>query len=275
MKLPAHLAGLPGNVISFILFPFTPPIPLGRDGAHSGQRRGGRMKTKEQFSRRGFLKTTGVVLGLFGAATPVPSAIADTAEGGPPPVKRDPAQLKRLLDEMEAKGYQFWSVPRKDGEFLHLLVKATRARNVLELGTSHGYSAIWMGLGLEETGGRLTTIEIDRNRYDLARRHVGEAGLSQRITCIKGDAHGEVAKLEGPFDFVFMDADKEGQMDYFKKLYPKKLVPGGILLVHNAIRQANSMRDYLEMIRKHPDFDTVTLSVTMDDGFCLSYRHRL
>jgi predicted O-methyltransferase YrrM len=98
--------------------------------------------------------------------------------------------------------------------------------------------------------------------------------LSQRITLINGDAHVEVAKLGGPFDFVFMDADKEGQVDYFKKLYPKKLTPGGILAVHNAIRQAGSMKDYLEMIRKHPDFDTVTLSLTMDDGICLSYRHR-
>jgi caffeoyl-CoA O-methyltransferase len=233
------------------------------------------METKKQISRRGFFKATGVVLSLFAEATQVQSVIAGAAEGGPPPVKRDPSQLKRLLEEMDAKGYQYWSVPRKDGEFLHLLVKATRARNVLELGTSHGFSAIWMGLGLEETGGRLTTIEIDRERFDLARKHVNEAGLSQRVTCIQGDAHVEVAKLEGPFDFVFMDADKEGQMDYFKKLFPKKLAPGGILLVHNAIRQASSMRDYLEMIRKHPGFDTVLLSVTMDDGFCLSYRHRI
>ncbi len=131
-----------------------------------------------------------------------------------------------------------------------------------------------MGLGLEETGGRLTTIEIDRERYDLARRHVSEAGLSQRVISIRGDAHVEVAKLEGIFDFVFMDADKEGQMDYFRKLYPKKLAPGAMLAVHNAIRQAGSMKDYLDMIRKHPDFDTVTVSATLDDGFCLSYRHR-
>ena len=233
------------------------------------------MKIRQPCSRRKFLKTTGGTLGLLAVATQIPSAIGTAAEGGPAPVKRDPAQLKRLLDQMDAKGYQFWSVPRKDGEFLHLLVKATRARNVLEVGTSHGFSAIWMGLALEETGGRLTTIEIDKERYDLARRYVSEAELAQRITLIKGDAHREVVKLEGPFDFVFLDADKEGQLDYFNKLYPKKLAPGGILTAHNAIRQANSMRDYLEMIRKHSDFDTVTLSVTMDDGFCLSYRHRV
>lgn len=232
------------------------------------------MEFRQSLSRREVLKTIGAT-SLFGAVTRIPLAAAGVEEGGLAPAQRDSAQLKRLLDDMDSKGYQFWSVPRKDGEFLHLLVKATRAKSVLELGTSHGFSAIWIGLGLEETGGRLTTIEIDRERYDLARRHMNEAGLSQRVTCIKGDAHAEVTRLKGPFDFVFMDADKEGQMDYFKKLFPKKLVPGGILLVHNAIRQAYSMRDYLQMIQKHPEFDTVTLSVTMDDGFCLSYRHRV
>jgi len=235
---------------------------------------GGHMKTRQPFSRREFLKTTGGTLSLFTVASHIPSAISNAAEGDPQRVKPNPANIQRLLDEMDAKGYQFWSVPRKDGEFLHFIIKATRSRNVLEVGTSHGFSAIWMGLALNETGGRLTTIEIDKERYNLARKHVSEAGLSQRITCIKGDAHVEVTKLNGSFDFVFIDADKEGQMDYFNKLYPKKLVPGGILAVHNAIRQAHSMKVYLEMIQKHPDFDTVILSVTMDDGFCLSYRHR-
>jgi predicted O-methyltransferase YrrM len=232
------------------------------------------MKAGQQFKRREFLTAVGGAVGLLALAPHVPSAIAGAAGVAPRPVKRDPAQLQQLLNEMDAKGHQYWSVPRKDGEFLHLLVKATRARNVLEVGTSHGFSAIWMGLALEETGGRLTTIEIDSVRHDLARRNVAEAGLSQRITLIKGDAHVEVTKLEGPFDFVFLDADKEGQVDYFNKLYPRKLAPGGILAVHNAIQYASSMRDYLDLVRKHPDFDTVILSVTMDDGFCVSYRHR-
>ncbi len=215
------------------------------------------------------------MLGLVAAATHVPSAIARAAEAGYGSGKRNPAQLKRLLDEMDAKGGYALSVPRKDGQFLNLMVKATRAKNVLELGTSQGFSTIWIGLGLEETGGRLTTIEIDAERHSEARRNVSQAELSSRITLIRGDAHAEITKLEGPFDFVFMDADKEGEVDYFKNLYPNKLFPGAIIAVHNAIRQAYAMKDYLDMIRKHPDFDTVILSVTMDDGFCLSYRHRV
>ena len=213
-------------------------------------------------------------MGIIAAATHLPPGVAVAANGTSQPSARNPAQLKRLLDEMDERGSQAWSVPRKDGEFLHLMIKAARAKSVLELGTSQGFSAIWMGLALEETGGRLTTIEIDADRHNEARRNVERAGLSQRITLVKGDAHKEVTKLEGPFDFVFMDADKEGQVDYFKKLYPKKLPPGSMIAVHNAIRQAHAMSDYLGMIRKHPDFDSVTVSATMDDGFCLSYRHR-
>jgi predicted O-methyltransferase YrrM len=224
--------------------------------------------------RREFFKISGETLGLLAVAKHVPSVVANPKANEIEPVKSDPAQIKQLLDQMDRKGYRYWSVPRKDGEFLHLLVKATRSRNVLEVGTSQGYSTIWIGLALEEISGQLISIEIDKERYHLARQHITEVGLSQRVTLIRGDAHVEVTKLEGPFDFVFLDADKEGQLDYFNKLYPKKLIPGGILIAHNAILQADSMKDYLDMIRKHPDFDTVTLSVTMDDGFCLSYRHR-
>lgn len=208
------------------------------------------------------------------ASTHVSTVMAGTIQVDQRPVKRDPAQLKRLLDQMDAKGPQFWSVPRKDGEFLHLLVKVTQAKNVLEVGTSQGVSTIWMALALEESGGRLTTIEIDKERHDLARKYMSEAGVLNRITTILGDAHQEVTKLGGPFDFIFLDADKEGQVDYFNKLFPRKLPPGGLVVVHNAIQQARSMKDYLGMIRKHPAFDTVILSLTMEDGFCVSYRHR-
>ncbi|MGB9629773.1 MAG: O-methyltransferase [Thermodesulfobacteriota bacterium] len=206
--------------------------------------------------------------------TQLRSTIAHAGEGGPKLITPTSPHIKRLLGEMEAKGFQFLSVPRKDGEFLHLMVKALRSKNVLEIGTSQGFSALWMGLALEETNGNLITIEIDKALTTLARKHLNEAGLSHRVTCITGDAHVEVTKLEGPFDFIFLDADKEGVMDYFNKIYPKKLLPGGLMVVHNAIQYARSMKDYLEMIQKHPDFDTIILSVTMEDGFCLSYRHR-
>jgi predicted O-methyltransferase YrrM len=230
------------------------------------------MKSLIEIKRREFLRAATGAVGLvalskdFGAA----SALGGEAGGQPAPKET----LDKLMAEMEGKGRQFLSVPRKDGQFLNLLVKATRAKHVLEVGTSHGYSAIWIALGLEETGGHLTTIEIEPERVKLAREHLAKAGLSHRVTFKEGDAHQIVPALDGPFDFVFLDADKEGQMDYFNKLFPKKLPPGGILAVHNAIRQRAAMKGFLDMLASHAELDSVVLSLTMEDGFSISYRHR-
>jgi len=230
------------------------------------------MNTTTPYERRDFLRTTSAAVGL--AALGLGAWPGAGAEGDAPAKPRNREALDKLMAELDARGRQFLSVPKKDGQFLHLLVKAIRARNVLEVGTSHGYSAIWIGLALEETGGKLTTLEILPERADLAKKHLGEAGLAERVTVRLGDAHQIVPTLEGPFDFVFLDADKEGQMDYFHKLYPGKLSRGGVITVHNAIRQREAMRDYLDMISQHPDFDSVILSLTMEDGFSVSYRHR-
>jgi caffeoyl-CoA O-methyltransferase len=83
-----------------------------------------------------------------------------------------------------------------------------------------------------------------------------------------------VPTLDGPFDFVFLDADKEGQADYFNKLFPKKLTHGALLVSHNAIRHRENMKEYLDLVENHSELDTVILSLTMEDGFAVSYRHR-
>jgi predicted O-methyltransferase YrrM len=231
------------------------------------------MNEPKTIKRREFLRaSTGVGgVALLEGLTLLDSLGADRPAGAGPGKRED---RDKLMAEMETKGRQFLSVPRKDGQFLNLLIKTARAQNVLEVGTSHGYSAIWIALGLDETGGHLTTIEIQPDRVQLAKDHATRAGVAQRITFKEGDAHQIVPTLDGPFDFVFLDADKEGQMDYFNKLFPKKLPPGGLLVVHNAIRLRDSMKDFLEMIAKHSAFDSVILSLTMEDGFSVSYRNR-
>lgn len=183
------------------------------------------------------------------------------------------AVLEKLLAELEAKRGTYTNVPRKDGEFLNLLVKLVGAKNALEIGTSNGYSAIWITLGLEKTGGKLTTIEIDPQRVQEAKENLGKVGLASRVTFLEGDAHKVSRTLEGPFDFIFLDADKGNEMDYFNKLF-SKLQPGGVFVLHNAIRFKEQMRPYLEHVSKHPQLDTVILSLTMEDGFSLSYKKR-
>lgn len=190
------------------------------------------------------------------------------------PLKEREKEIEPLLQELEAVRGRFSNVPRTDGQFLNMLVKISRSRHVLEVGTSNGYSAIWICLALEETDGHLTTIEIDPERVKLAKENLKRAGLDHRVTFLEGDAHKIVPTLEGPFDFVFLDADKGREQDYFGYLYPKKLLPGAIIMVHNAIRMRRAMQRYLDMISAHPEFDTLMVSTTLDDGFAVSYWRR-
>ncbi len=190
------------------------------------------------------------------------------------PLKEREKEIEPLLQELEAVRGRFSNVPRTDGQFLNMLVKISRSRHVLEVGTSNGYSAIWICLALEETDGHLTTIEIDPERVKLAKENLKRAGLDHRVTFLEGDAHKIVPTLEGPFDFVFLDADKGREQDYFGYLYPKKLLPGALILVHNAIRMRRAMQRYLDMISAHPEFDTLMVSTTLDDGFAVSYWRR-
>lgn len=190
------------------------------------------------------------------------------------PLREKEKAIEPLLREMETQRGRFSNVPRTDGQFLNLLIKLSRSKRVLEVGTSNGYSAIWICLALEETDGHLTTIEIDPERVKLAKENLRRAGLDLRVSFLEGDAHKIVPTLEGPFDFVFLDADKGREQDYFSYLYPKKLTPGAIIAVHNAIRMRRAMQRYFDMMNNHPEFDFLTVSTTLDDGFAISYWRR-
>jgi caffeoyl-CoA O-methyltransferase len=230
------------------------------------------MKRNHAMKRRTFLGATGRAAGLVGILEGIGSAGAWGAADATGPGARSREAFDRLAADLDARSRKLASMPGKDCRFLHLMVKATQAKNVLELGTGYGVAAIWMGLALEETGGKLTTVEILADRAQAARTNVGEAGLAPRITLKTGDAHQVVPTLEGAFDFVLLNADKDGQMDYFRNLYPKRLPPGGLLLAYGAIQREEKMKDYLDALARHPDFDTVVLSASMDDGFAVSRR---
>lgn len=228
------------------------------------------MKSDGPIPRRRFLLTSaGAVAGIESLCAPGPSSAEETKVP-----RKSHAEIARIVAELDAKAAEFMNPPKADGQLVNLLVKASRARNVLELGTAYGYATIWLALGLEETGGQLRTLEIKPDRLDTAKRHVAAAGLSRRVDFNLGDAHQLLQTLAGPFDLVLLDADKGGYLDYFEKLYPKKLAPGALLVAHGAIQLREKMKDYLDAIGANPKFDTVTVSATMDDGFALSYRKR-
>ena len=124
------------------------------------------------------------------------------------------------------------NVPKSDGKTLYDLILKNNYKDALEIGTSTGHSAIWMAWALSKTGGKLITIEIDEERHREAVANFKRAGLSDYIDARLANAHTLVEELEGPFDFVFSDADKDWYTNYFKAIAPK-LTVGGCYVTHN------------------------------------------
>jgi caffeoyl-CoA O-methyltransferase len=149
------------------------------------------------------------------------------------------------------------NVPPEDGRLLRVLAEAIGAGHVVEIGTSNGYSGLWFCLALQATGGKLTTHEIDAGRAALARGNFERAGVRDMVTLVEGNAHETVLKIEEPIDLLFLDADKEGYIDYLSKLLPL-VRPGGLIVAHNMNpRQADP--EYVKAITTNPELDTILL----------------
>jgi predicted O-methyltransferase YrrM len=141
-----------------------------------------------------------------------------------------------------------------DGRFLRQMTEAIGAKRVVELGTSTGYSGLWFALALRTTGGHLYTHEIDPGRARMARENFEEAGVAELITVIEGDAHQTVRQHKEPIDLLFLDADKQGYIDYLEQLLPL-VRPGGLILAHN-MRQPPPDPRYIDGITTDPRLET-------------------
>ena len=169
------------------------------------------------------------------------------------------------------------SVGLEVGNFLNLLVHLTHAQRVLELGTSMGYSAIWLASALKETGGRLVTVECRRDLYELAQENIRAAGLADWVEVVHGDAEQVVQSLEGPFDLILQDSDKA--------LYPKLLEnciglvrKHGILVADDALFKPRGIPEkfsapvhqYNQMVFSDPRLSSAILPI--GDGVVVSVK---
>lgn len=177
-----------------------------------------------------------------------------------PPLAKTEAEKKVLsvLDDLHRNHRHRMNISVADGRLLRILTESIGAKHVVELGTMNGYSAIWLCLALQNTGGKLATYEIDPDWASQARKNFKRAGVEQTVTLVEGDAHVEVTKLKGPIDLLFIDADKRGYLDYLNKLLPL-VRPGGLIVGHNMIRPPPD-RAYLEAITTNPDLETIFLN---------------
>jgi predicted O-methyltransferase YrrM len=181
-------------------------------------------------------------------------------------------KVKTFLD-----GHRWYdsNVPKSDGKLLYDIIIKNNYKSALEIGTSTGHSGIWIAWALSKTGGKLITIEINEGRHKQALENFKNAGLSEYIDARLADAHQLVKELEGPFDFVFSDADKDWYKNYFIDVAPNLKV-GGCFTTHNVSdgrgRRGRRGRsgDYLNYLRSLLNFDTTVDS--RGSGMAISYK---
>jgi len=162
---------------------------------------------------------------------------------------RETARPKRMLN-----------ITRDTGRLLWILVNATRATRVLEVGTSNGFSTIWLADAARTTGGRVTTLELNPDKIALARANLADAGLAGLVDIREGKAADTLATLSGPFDLVFLDADRPSYLTYLELVVPK-LRAGGLLVADNVTSHASELGDYLARVKSHLQLFSVTVPI--------------
>jgi caffeoyl-CoA O-methyltransferase len=167
----------------------------------------------------------------------------------------DPMVLPMLKMEDLTYHHGEMNIPCRDGRFLYDLILQNGYERGLEIGTYNGYSTLWFGLAFKKTGGKIFTIEIDPGPAYEARRNFTKAGLDDVIDSRINNAFEEIAKIEGKFDFIFIDANKEDYGKFFEIL-KERIFPGGALVAHNVANYAQDMKDFLDAIQNDPDFET-------------------
>ena len=167
--------------------------------------------------------------------------------------------LQQLLTKIREADTGQLAISEEDGRFLRLLVVMNRTQKAIEIGGASGYSAIWLGLGLRETGGRLTTIEYDPVRAEELKANIAAAGLGDVVTVVAGDAFKAVPAEPGDFDFVFIDAWKPDYQKYFDMTFPR-VRRGGLILAHNVINKGADMQDFLTTVNTRADLLTAVVA---------------
>ena len=174
-----------------------------------------------------------------------------------------------ILKRLEKTAKQYTNIAPENGQFLSILIRAIRAQNVLEVGTSNGYSAIWLAAALKETGGKLITLEFNPKRAAEAQGHLNEAGLAEIVEIRVGNALDEIPTCDATFDLVFLDAQKSEYRRYLELALPN-IRPGGLIVADDTVTMRDEMLDYVEFVFNTPLLHSV--DVPLDDGIILSYR---
>ncbi|MCQ2958548.1 MAG: class I SAM-dependent methyltransferase [Candidatus Gastranaerophilales bacterium] len=186
--------------------------------------------------------------------------------------------IEDKLKELEATQKQFWNIDRGTANFLNILIKTAKLKHIVEVGTSNGYSGLWLALAAKEIGGKVITIEFHKCRYDVAVVNFKLCGLSDYIEARQGMAIDELIDLkkedynsedEQFLDFAFVDANKAQYIKYLE-IIDAKLRRGGIIAFDNMISHKEKVQDTLEKLQNDTNYQIQMLNT--EAGLLLAYK---
>jgi predicted O-methyltransferase YrrM len=172
-------------------------------------------------------------------------------------------QVLRRLERMAEKQF-IPSIGPVKGKIITGIIQKYKPRNILEIGTLYGYSAILMADALSCTNRRVVTVEIDKSIADIARKNISDAGLSDKIDVIVGNALDIIPGLHSKFDLLFLDAAKNEYLKYLKLAQKKNLRKGAIVVADNVEISKNEMQDYLVYVRNSVVYKSKTIETTVE-----------
>lgn len=162
---------------------------------------------------------------------------------------RETARPRRLLN-----------ITRDTGRLLWVIICAMNAKRILEVGTSNAFSTMWLADAARSTHGKVTTLEVNPDKIALARANLASANLDGLVDIIQGDAAETLLALPGPFDLIFLDADRPNYLTYLELAVPK-LRSGGLLIADNVASHPHELQDYLRRVKSHPQLFSVTVPI--------------
>ncbi|HEX9264983.1 MAG TPA: O-methyltransferase [Candidatus Binatia bacterium] len=189
--------------------------------------------------------------------------------------------LENLLTEIEQFGHdndsatverprKMLNITRDTGEFLAVLVRATLARRVLEIGTSNGYSTLWLASAARDIGGSVTTVEKSQYKIDLAAKNFARSGLASSISQVQDDAGRLLERFpDGVFDLIFLDSERPEYSGWWTHLR-RVLRPGGLLVVDNATSHPSEVAPFVAQVKADAEF--ITSLVPVGNGEFLAVR---
>lgn len=189
-------------------------------------------------------------------------------------------RLTLLLEEIEEHGRKhdaqeadhsrkMLNLERDTARLVHILARSSKAKRILEIGTSNGYSTIWLASAVAENGGQVTSIDQSAEKQAMARENLQRAGLLDSVELLLGKAGTIVRELTGQFDLVFFDADRQGAAANLEALLPQ-LTPSVLLLADNVLSHPQEIAGYLAAVEKLQEFEHVFVPV--GKGLSVAYR---